>query len=160
MDEYEDIKNYENLYKINKGGSIWSCHYRKPMKIQTNDDGYLYVNLTKDRIPTKGFISRLLAKQWIPNTDETKTQVDHIDKNILNNNLENLRWVTQAENLANKNRKGCIYQDFRKNGTVYWKGSYSYYENGKRIVKQKTSRDKEVIELWLEELKKQTNKEL
>jgi hypothetical protein len=155
MDEYEDIKNYEGLYKITKGGSIWSCHYRKPMKLLTSNDGYLYVSLRKDGKSTKGYLSRLLAKQWIPNTDETKIQVDHIDRNILNNNLENLRWVTQSENLANKNRKGCVYQDFRKNGKVYWKGSYAYYIDSKKIVKQKTSRDKEVIELWLEELKKQ-----
>ncbi len=155
MDEYEDIKGYEGLYKITKGGSIWSCCYRKPMKLLTSDDGYLYVTLTKNGIRTKGYLARLLAKQFIPNNDETKIQIDHIDRNKLNNSLDNLRWVTQTENLANKVRKGCVYLDERKNGTVYWKGSYAYYEDGKKIVKQKTSRDKEVVEKWLEDLKLQ-----
>ena len=153
MDEYEDIKDYEGLYKITKGGSIWSCHYRKPMKLLTSDDGYLYVSLKKDGIRTKGYLARLLAKQFIPNEDILRVQIDHIDRNKLNNSLDNLRWVTQAENLANKNRKGCVYEDKRKDGKVYWKSSYSYYEDGNRIVKQKTSRDKEVVEKWLEDLK-------
>jgi hypothetical protein len=153
MDEYEDLKDYEGLYKITKGGSIWSCCYRKPMKLIMTDDGYLYVTLKKDGIRTKGSLARLLAKQFIPNDDETKIQIDHIDRNKFNNSLDNLRWVTQAENLANKNRKGCVYFDKRKDGKIYWKGSYTYYEDGNRIVKQKTSRDKEVVEKWLEDLK-------
>ena len=154
MDEYEDLKDYQNLYKITKGGSIWSCHYRKPMKLLTSDDGYLYVSLIKNGIRTKGYLARLLGKQYIPNEDPLRVQIDHIDRNKVNNDLSNLRWVTQTENLANKNRKGCVYEDKRKNGKVYWKGSYSYYEEGKKIVKQKTARDKEVVEKWLEELKK------
>ncbi len=152
-DDYEDLIGYEGLYKITKGGSIWSCIYRKEMKLLTSDDGYLYVTLKKDGIRNKGYLARLLGKQFIPNDDPLKTQIDHIDRNKLNNSLDNLRWVTQAENLANKNRKGCVYLDKRKDGAVYWKGSYTYYEEGKKIVKQKTSRDKEVVEKWLEELK-------
>lgn len=154
--DYEDMIGYENLYKINKGGSIWSCRYRKELKHLVKEDGYLYVDLSKDGKRTKGYISRLLAKQYIPNDDPiNKTQIDHIDRNKTNNNLDNLRWVTQAENLANKNRKGCVYEDKRKDGKVYWKSSYSYYEDGKKIVKQKTSRDKEVVEKWLEDIKQQ-----
>ena len=154
MDEYEDIKGYEGLYKITKGGSIWSCHYRRPMTLLTNESGYLYVTLKKDGIRSKCFLARLLAKQFIPNDDETKIEVDHIDRNKINNNLENLRWVTRQENLDNKNRNGCVYQDFRKNGKIYWKGSYPCYEDGKKIIKQKTSIDKNVVDKWLEDLKK------
>ena len=154
MDEYEDIKGYEGLYKITKGGSIWSCHYRRPMTLLTNESGYLYVTLKKDGISSKCFLARLLAKQFIPNDDETKIEVDHIDRNKINNNLENLRWVTHQENLDNKNRNGCVYQDFRKNGKIYWKGSYPCYEDGKKIIKQKTSIDKNVVDKWLEDLKK------
>ena len=155
LEDYDDLIGYEGLYKINEGGSIWSCYYRKPMKLLMNDDGYYYVTLKKEGKRTKCFIARLLAKQYIPNDDPLKDQIGHIDRNKVNNSLDNLRWVTQAENLANKNRKGCVYEDKRKNGKVYWKSSYSYYEDGKNIVKQKTSIDKEVVEKWLEDIKQQ-----
>lgn len=156
MDEYEDLKNYEGLYKITKGGSIWSCHYNKPMKLLMSKDGYYFVSLiNKDKIRTKCYLARLLAKQFIPNDDPLKIQIDHIDRNKVNNSLDNLRWVTQTENLANKNRKGCVYEDKRKNGKVYWKSNYTYYENGTKFIKQKSARDKEVVEKWLDNIKKQ-----
>lgn len=155
MDGYDDIKGYEKLYKINKGGSIWSCHYRKEMKPLINDDGYLFLSLTKDGVRKKCYIARLLGFQYIPNEDPLKIQIDHIDRNKTNNSLDNLRWVTQTENLANKNRKGCVYEDKRKDGKIYWKSTYSYYEDGKKIIKQKSARDKEDVEKWLEELKKE-----
>lgn len=151
--DYDDIIGYAGLYKINKGGSIWSCHYRREMKPLLNDDGYYFITLKKDGIRTKIGLARLLGLQYIPNDDSLKIQIDHIDRNKTNNSLDNLRWVSQSENLANKNRKGCVYEDKRKNGKVYWKSSYSYYEDGKKIVKQKTARDKEVVEKWLRELK-------
>ncbi len=114
-----------------------------------------YLTLKKDGVRKKCYIARLLGLQYIPNEDPLKIQIDHIDRNKLNNSLDNLRWVSQTENLANKNRKGCVYEDKRKDGKIYWKSSYSYYEDGKKIIKQKTARDKEDVEKWLEELKKQ-----
>ena len=43
--EYEFIKEYGELYKINKQGHIWSCIYKKEMKLQLNETGYYFVNL-------------------------------------------------------------------------------------------------------------------
>ena len=48
------------------------------------------------------FVHKLVASAFIPNLDN-KPCVDHIDTNSLNNNVENLRWVTIKEN--NNNRK-------------------------------------------------------
>jgi len=99
--EFENIIGYENLYKINRQGEIWSCNYRKIMKQMLNDSGYLFVELTKEGTKHKGYIARLLALQYIPNPNNSPT-VDHIDRNKTNNCLENLRWYTIKEQANNK----------------------------------------------------------
>ena len=48
-------------------------------------------------------LHRILAKHFIPNP-ENLPQVDHIDRNPLNNSIENLRWVSASENNRNRGR--------------------------------------------------------
>lgn len=107
MEDFEYIKGYENLYKINKKGEIYSCFYKKLFKKLESEDGYYYVDLTKNKKRKKSYIHRLLALQYIDNP-ENKPEVDHIDVNNKNNNLENLRWVTRIEN--QQNRKNNIHK--------------------------------------------------
>lgn len=154
MDEYESLVGYENLYRINKQGDIWSCHFGKIMKPLVTEDGYLFVSLTKDNVRKKSYIARLLALQYIPNDDPLKIQIDHINRNNQNNSLDNLRWVTKKENLLNKNRNGSIYEDKRKNGKIYWKGChYTYDVDGKKHQHQKTALKREDVEEWLNKIK-------
>ena len=52
-------------------------------------------------------IHRLVALLHVPNPDN-HTEVDHIDRDILNNNVANLRWVSRSDNLINRNVSGTI----------------------------------------------------
>jgi hypothetical protein len=53
---------------------------------------------------------RIVALQFIPNDDESKTMVDHINHDRTDNHIENLRWVNASENNRNKSSsKGVSY---------------------------------------------------
>ena len=98
---FECLNGYENLYKINRQGEIWSCWYKKLMTPHITGDGYFKICLKKDGKSHNCFIHRLLAIQYIPNLTNAPT-VDHIDRNKSNNCLENLRWATMVEQANNK----------------------------------------------------------
>jgi hypothetical protein len=97
MDILVDVVGYEGLYKINKNGDVWSCRTNKFISVHYDKDGYKIVSL-------KGCkkLHRLLAINFIPNPDNHPL-IDHIDRVKTNNNLDNLRWVSVAENCKNRN---------------------------------------------------------
>lgn len=86
-------------YLINKQGQIYSLRSNKHIATRLDRYGYVRVNLyegTKNHTVT---VHRLLALAFIENDDpENKLEVNHIDGDKLNNNLDNLEWVTSARN--------------------------------------------------------------
>lgn len=66
-------------------------------------------------------ISRLVALSFIPNP-ENKPDVDHINRNVEDNRLENLRWVTKSENQLN--RAVC----FGETKSICWDKGHNAYK--------------------------------
>lgn len=56
---------------------------------------------------------RIIALTWIENPDN-KPQVDHIDRDVHNNAVENLRWVSAKENSSNTTPKSKIRYSRKK----------------------------------------------
>jgi hypothetical protein len=150
MSEFEEIKGFSK-YLINKEGKIFSKFYKKEIVFQI-EDGYKRTRLIDDEGKrSNSRLHRLLALQYIPNPDNLEC-IDHIDRNRLNNSLDNLRWVSQRDNCRNmdENRKskGSIFLDkstTARLGKDYWKANI--YVNYKH--QQKSSHNREKLEEWL-----------
>ena len=89
------IKDFPN-YSITKDGKIYS-HKRKRFIIPSQSDGYYRTIISNDEGKKHYLIHRLVAETFIPNPDN-KFQVNHKNKDIKNNRVDNLEWVTDKEN--------------------------------------------------------------
>ena len=118
-----DIKGYEDYYTISEDGKVWSKRRDKYLKGSSNSNGYLQVDLYKDVKGKKFSIHRLVALAYIENP-ENKPEVDHIDRDILNNSVNNLRWATKEEQMRNRkiySNTGFKYiSKTNKNGYDYY----------------------------------------
>ena len=106
--EFKYIKGYNNKYYITKDGKVFIANYRgtgisKEMKPRIIT-GYYALGLenpdstSENRKQKIHKIHRLIAEYFIPNP-LNKPCVNHIDGNKLNNNIDNLEWVTSQENV-------------------------------------------------------------
>lgn len=89
------IKDYPN-YSINEKGEVKN-KYSKILKPRTAGRGYYCYHLRNENGVKNEYIHRLVAKTFIPNPNNLP-QVDHIDGDKSNNNVSNLRWVSNYEN--------------------------------------------------------------
>jgi hypothetical protein len=107
----KDIPGFEKLYAIEEDGKIWSYRRNKYLKLGIGTNGYYIVKLQVDTEKKTIDLHRLLALTYIPNP-ENKLCIDHINRNRLDNRIENLRWVTKQENSENRSlQKNNILQE-------------------------------------------------
>ena len=106
MEEWRDIPGYESFYQVSNLGNVRSIRFNKIRNMKSWDsNGYRAVELYLNNNGYTVGIHRLVALAFIPNP-ENKPEVNHKDRNRSNNNVENLEWVTQSENIAHAYRNG------------------------------------------------------
>lgn len=95
-------------YVVSKDGEVRELLTGKLAQIEYNHKfGYKYALLPKMGIRAAG-VHRLVAFAWMPNDDYgNKYVIDHIDSDKLNNNVNNLRWVTVQVNTSKDPTQQC-----------------------------------------------------
>ncbi len=107
-EEWRDIKGYEGGYKVSNFGRVKSfCKGKARIIKPMINSGYLYVVLFKNGVSKSFYIHKLVAITFISNLDG-KSEINHIDAFKLNNYVDNLEWVTHAQNMGHAGEMGLI----------------------------------------------------
>ena len=95
----DEVKGYNGKYLITTNGEVYSCNTHKWLKLSVHNGKlpYYYVTLSMNGKTKKHLIHRLVAETFIDNPDNLP-QVNHKDGDPKNNNINNLEWVSNAEN--------------------------------------------------------------
>ena len=108
-EEWRDIVGYEGLYQVSNYGRIKSFH-GKGVRILIHaeyDEGYMRIDLTKNRKSEKYLVHVLVAKAFLPNLQNLPI-VHHRDDAKNNPCVWNLAWVTRSENKKLAYQSGAI----------------------------------------------------
>lgn len=130
-----NLPELKDKYSISSNGVVYNKRSKKFSTGTVDNHGYLSVKLRNiNKEYKKYLIHRLVALSWKSDTYFKDAKVNHIDENKLNNHINNLEWVTHAENLEKyrSNNKGIIgvkkltekevlnCRKLYKNGTSIW----------------------------------------
>jgi hypothetical protein len=149
---YKIIDGYEN-YMIGRNSDIYNITTGKKVKQLLGNHGYYCFNPSNNGKQKCVLVHRVLAQAYIPNDNPSRTYIDHIDRCKTNNNLNNLRWVTNQENMMNMNYK---HISRASNGISY----VVNYRDATSHKHRKQFKELQDAENYLEQLKKDYPKKL
>ncbi|MGT2716596.1 NUMOD4 domain-containing protein [Streptococcus respiraculi] len=97
-EKWKSVRGYEGLYEVSSDGRVKNSKTGRILTPRVNNSGYVRISLYKKEGCKEFLVHRLVAETFIPAVNG-KEIVNHIDENKLNNNVENLEWVTSQENV-------------------------------------------------------------
>lgn len=119
MEEWKEIEGWEGKYQVSSYGEVRNVWDNVPVaKVIAGIPQYWYVNMTHPEGKRKLVrLHRLVAQAFIDNPDDLP-QVDHIDRDKMNNHVSNLRWVNNSVNQRNTDSsiyfEGVHFKEFVK----------------------------------------------
>ena len=94
-------------YLISNKGRIKILSTLEDKKVFVKDDGYVSCPLTSNGKNYYKYVHRLVAEAFVPNPNN-KGQVNHKNGIKNDNSVENLEWVTPAENIRHAIETGLL----------------------------------------------------
>ena len=95
---WKDIAGYEGTYQISSYGNVRRITSNGYSMLKPSNRLYADVDLSINGEHHRQAIHRMVALHFLPNPRNC-SEVNHKDGNKHNNNVENLEWVTQEENM-------------------------------------------------------------
>ena len=129
MEEWKESSHVN--YEVSNQGRIRNRSTERIMKPYLDPHGYYSFRLANNKVQTKKYLHRLVAEAFIENPENLKL-VDHINRDRLDNRIENLRWTSSTGNLLNTSRHGTEMY-----GITWCVKRNSYQVHFKRNNKQK-----------------------
>lgn len=134
---WKDLKGFEDKFKISSTGIIVNKYNNTKVKTRISKDGYVYVGLYYNKKSHIKTVHRLVAKAFIPKDNNNNLEVNHIDGNKLNNNINNLEWITHKENIKHA-WENKLFEPVREASRRYGKDNPA----SKRIIQYDTKENK------------------
>lgn len=127
--ENYEISNFGNIRRLLKDGTY------KPLNCSVNNRGYKYIQ-TKRKNSRRNYLIHHLVMYAFKGARKDNLVIDHIDRNKLNNCIDNLRYVTHRQNLQNTDKYlvHITEQDPKKRKQIYKK---EYGEKNKDMIRKK-----------------------
>ena len=99
-EQWRDIDGYDGMYQVSDLGRVRSKHSGewKVLRPGKTKDGYLRVDLYRNGKQNHSLVHRLVAQAFIPNNDDNKTQINHINEVKSENRVSNLEWCSAQYN--------------------------------------------------------------
>lgn len=110
QEQWKDIDGYDGVYQVSDLGRVRSKKYGrwKVLRPGKNTWNYLRVAICKDGKVKNFLIHRLVADAFIPNDDESKNEINHINEIKSDNRVSNLEWCDRKyNNTYNNIRRRC-----------------------------------------------------
>lgn len=99
-----EMIRFEN-YSVSDRGNVKNNITRRVLKQRRDTKGYLTCNIYSSVIkPKKQSIHQMVVSSILGSPGDNQMTVDHINRNKLDNRIQNLRWATRQEQRLNTKR--------------------------------------------------------
>ena len=106
------VDGQETNYSVSDTGEVRNDVRGNLLTLQ-EQNGYLHVTFSVNKKSKRCRVHRLVAQAFLENP-ENKPYVNHKDGDRRNNNLDNLEWVTAAENTQHAVKEGLFGKGRKK----------------------------------------------